>query len=643
MDSFEDKEIFELTRTGSYGRFTAANSFPVDFVLSSFDINDVKHLMFARELHADKVDFEMMMQRDIDEDRSRRELAEYLYPTKKTEEELKSNIAFFPPLLVAILHVEDGKVCPYYPKTQKEEDGKFLSIQWGNCFKLRAIKGKGKESYPIEGVSVKKTPVEISLNVDDDGAKLIVIDGQHRLFAIKDMLESEHKSALKEINIPVCIVFPPKSTKDNSNNPKVTEVFRHLFVDVNSTMEQVGGHFTILLKDNNLGSIAIRKWCDTVLKRENGAKLMSAIEWNTKSKKDSTILTKKYSVTSIGIIHKCLEETIVKSSKILKYIFGEQDIEWNNFDLTRKREFEELVQDRLTPLIDILFFNIDIFKAAFDEHNKKLTELEKRSQIRGGKDNSKYKVVYNSILNASPIPDEETGLQEDIYNDFIKDVSISRRKTNLFLVNYALFQRSIFLVWKKLIINLQAMVSEPSKLTELAASIINRALSDDLDLFSFSRKYCQYTIWSDGNIKNAESTKNQFCNLILSVLTKSKLDEILKDYNIENKNELSVQLLQLSEESVSDFLNRYKEHRRKAFKVSFINDSSIDDSDLEELYTAQKDQERLVLDFKQGKISKDSVSYPFDEMTEKFIEKDVTTVTEELKQTIGFNFNPISK
>ena len=471
MESFEDKEIFELVRTGSFGRFTAANSFPVDFVLSSLDINDVKHLTFARELNADKLDFEMMMQRDIDEDRARVELAEYLYPTKKTEEELKTNVVFFPPLLVAILDVEDGNVSSYYPNMEKSIDGKFVSFQWGNSFKIRGISGGGKESYTVEDTPIKKTPVEIALNTDDDGAKLVVIDGQHRLFAIQEMLDSDNKNALKDINIPVCIVFPPHSTVGDKTKPSVTEVFRHLFVDVNSTMEQVGGHFTILLKDNNLSSITIRKWCDEILSKDFGSKLMSAIEWNTKSKKDSTILTKKYSVTSIGIIDKCLSETIAKSSRVLEFIFDAGfDIEWDNFDLTKKRDYEKLVNKKLVPLIDCLFSDIEVFSNAFDLHLERLIELEERSKQRGGKYNSKYKVVFNSILNSSPIPDDENGLCEDIYNEFINQVNNDRRRTPSFIINYSLFQRSIFLVWYTLMMQLRYFVPNPSLLTKLTVN-----------------------------------------------------------------------------------------------------------------------------------------------------------------------------
>lgn len=216
MKSFASRDIFELKRTGTFGNFSAAGSFPVNYVLSSFDIEDLKHLTFARELVTDSLDFEMMMQRDIDEERARKELAEYIYPSNKSETELESNIAFFPPIIVAILRVKDDKILPYYPDSSATEEDGLVHSKWGNLFEIKGFSDESsKQTSELGGYRVQKSPVEIGLNTNSDGARLVVIDGQHRLFAIKEMLETDKKSALENLHLPVCVVFPPNATESN--------------------------------------------------------------------------------------------------------------------------------------------------------------------------------------------------------------------------------------------------------------------------------------------------------------------------------------------------------------------------------------------------------------------------------------------
>ncbi|MCS0391719.1 hypothetical protein ND980_05565 [Vibrio diabolicus] len=643
MKSFGNKDLFTLSRTGSFGRFTAAGSFPVDFVLTSFDTDDLEHLTFARQLTTDKLDFEMMMQRDIDEGRARKELAEYLYPSKKNIEELKSNVVFFPPILVAILDVRNNKVSPYYPdyKEFEDKDG-FLNSQWGDCFKLKAfLTDEGQECNEYGGKYIQKTPVELSLNMRKNGARLVVIDGQHRLFAIKEMLETDKAEALKNLHLPICIVYPPRSVEGEDKVPSVTEVFRHLFVDVNSTMEQVGGHFTILLKDNNLSSISIRKLCDSIVSEDLGQEYISAVEWNTKSKKESTNLTKKYSITSIGIIDKALSETIAKSQKVLRHIFDvEEDIEWDNFDLSKKNEFETHVEEKLIPLISKMFFEINIFKDAFTLHSNKIDEIKR---LTNGENGSKYKVVYNTIINSSPLPSNCDPLVEDIFQDFSNQVSSERKKSNCRLINYALFQRSIFYIWYVLLGKLKSYYSA-EQITDLTVDIINLALDEERDIFGLSRRYLQYSIWQDGNIKRGEKTRIQFSRLIFSILSSLDIRQILADRNLEHEDIEDIEdcLKELSEKSIMDYFSDYKEQRIKSFRVEYPRYIHLNDEEIEELTNAQREQDKLIEKIKMNKIDKSQMRYPFDELVNEYITDELEITQSEMKQVIRFDFNFVS-
>ncbi len=59
----EAKE-YDFEKNGSFGRFLTKDSFPLEFVMTSFTAHELKSdLSFARDIRQDKVDFEMLIQR----------------------------------------------------------------------------------------------------------------------------------------------------------------------------------------------------------------------------------------------------------------------------------------------------------------------------------------------------------------------------------------------------------------------------------------------------------------------------------------------------------------------------------------------------------------------------------------------------
>ena len=646
LKGFAPRDTFELKRTGTFGNFSAAGSFPVDYVLTSFDIEDLKHLTFARELVSNSLDFEMMMQRDIDEDRARKELAEYIYPSNKSSTELESNIVFFPPIIVAILRVKDDEILTYYPERQDNIDGDFVESRWGDLFKIKGFSDENlKQSSKLGDYRVQKSPVEIGLNTNSDGAKLVVIDGQHRLFAIKEMLNSDKKSALEDLHLPVCIVFPPNATEPNQINkvPSSTEVFRHLFVDVNATMEQVGGHFTILLKDNNISSVAIRKLCDKIIRDSDyGRETLSAIEWNTKSKKDATVLTKRYSVTSIGIIEKALSETIGNSQRVINYVLdNEVEIEWENFDLSQRASFDDVISRTLVERIYTFIMGIDVYRSCFDKHVALLNAIEEKAC--GTNNSTKYKIVHKAILNATTIPSDEKGIIEDIYAQLLSDSQQFRKNNVTMVINYALFQRAFFSVWYTLLTKLRSYYNA-EVVTDFSIIVINKALKDELGLLSLSNKFCQYNIWLDGGIKKGEGTKKNIHDLIIGNLSGLNVREILLENNMthENIDSVVVELEGASEKALNDYFVKYKENRQKSFQVEYVRSSQLTEDEIEELDQAKRMFEISLAKVKAGKIDKADIDYTFEKLVSNYVSDEVEEAIQELRNLIGFDLTIVN-
>ncbi|EKD9515301.1 hypothetical protein OS392_002981, partial [Salmonella enterica] len=64
---FNQEDIYSFKKTGSFGRFSTINSFPIEYFLTSMKASELHQLTFAREIKpGDKIDFDQLLQRDLD-------------------------------------------------------------------------------------------------------------------------------------------------------------------------------------------------------------------------------------------------------------------------------------------------------------------------------------------------------------------------------------------------------------------------------------------------------------------------------------------------------------------------------------------------------------------------------------------------
>ncbi|MEX2258534.1 MAG: hypothetical protein WD672_07475 [Woeseia sp.] len=338
LTSFGDEEMYNFVRRGSFGRFQTGDSFPVEYLMTTFTPAEAsERLTFARDISTAHLDFELLMQRDIDEDRVREDMEPYLNRRKQPISE-RRDVVFFPPLLAAIVPVEEERMLELYSDEAFDSSGtKYTKREWSPFFKLTYMNSTRPDALRLskgESVAtVDRQQVEMSLRIpgsDQKGVKLVVIDGQHRLLAIQRVLQSAREQ-LKDLILPVCIVFPPLATARTKKELEpaaimtVPQVFRSLFVDVNETMRNVGGHFTILLSDDYIPDLVCRHFCAGVL-RDRGEKYLATVEWNIKTRKQSYDLNREYSLTSIGILSKSLKAVLSKVAR-LKYVLNIPEVE----------------------------------------------------------------------------------------------------------------------------------------------------------------------------------------------------------------------------------------------------------------------------------------------------------------------------
>lgn len=309
------KDPFDQTLRGTFGRFKTSNSRDVFYLLCSVPIEDIDELSTASDFfEADALRFEELIQRDIDRARVIRMADGYL-------KSAADKVVFFPPLLACIVLFDpDKKMLHQYAGANysvSTEDGvRQMKAVWDDDgFELAlalADKKTADRRMVIEGVDEWFHDAG-QLRLNRKRAKLMVLDGQHRLEAMKLVHNGSSKNVLAGTEVPVCLVFTPTAVVGSRED--VVENFRELFVRVNEEAKRVSGHFIILLQDDSYAAMTVRELAEAWRKKKlDGLNYLHLLEWNQRVEENTKRRTRPFSITTIGILYDILRD----------YLFDEQ-------------------------------------------------------------------------------------------------------------------------------------------------------------------------------------------------------------------------------------------------------------------------------------------------------------------------------
>jgi len=681
VDNFGEQKKYDIEYIGSYGHFSSGDSFPVEYLMTSLSMSELDDLSFARDIRPETLDFDLLMQRDIDEERVRRDMEPYLNPNL-TDEEIRSKVIFFPPLLVAIVPTKEKAMQKFYPdevciKIGTDNDEKFVR-EWRNIFKLTFFPDNPTDGYKIntvidgklKGEYIKVAPVKLetrSTKGNREGASLIVIDGQHRLFALREVYK-KRPDLIGDLIVPVCILYSPNSTefmekRESSRSvPTVPEVFRHLFVDVNTTMELVGGHFNILLSDDSIGSLACRGFCDFILRRESKSGL-AVLEWNTKSKKDSTIIKRPRSLTKIGVIEQGLREVFTRGRDTqinrMKYIlqmdeisddlYSEEDedayqkLEWDRFSLRQKKLLDKQVKKHLIPALYSIYYETEPFKQSLNIFKKELEKIEKMSD-RDSEDKLEAIIVLEELLDYIPIKSSENNTSSLLLlQKFENSIDKIRKEETPDIIRYALFHRAIFQVWGKLIDQGREIKYEINieNVTKALVYLLNTSLKNKGFAFQSTKIYMQHSVFEVTKIKATNATRDALSWIILSYLgNRDVAKKICNHLNVKDEfsNELIEYFVDLGRLSSSRFIKHYTKNRKKAFISRYqIDFATLSQDEIEELQDLQNKELYQMQQVKNGDLKRSEVELVFDKKINQYVHEDVSRAALELKNTLAYD------
>jgi hypothetical protein len=673
FDGAEEEEIYGFKRVGSFGRFSTIDNFPIEFFLTTLRSSQLDDLTFAREIKPASIDFEQLLQRDIDEERIKTEIEPYLTSAGLTDVEKQTKTIFFPPLLVAAMPVEKKTIKEHYSNQIFREDKSFLYREWDEHFKLKLKKVKSgykiKPSVLLDDrVAILKEPAVFEANLSagiEKGINLVVIDGQHRLKALIDVYK-EGKIDLSELAVPICILFSPNSTKEVAqslnnevfNIPTTSQIFRQLFVDVNKNAVQVGGHFNILLSEGNMGSAICRGFCKKVL--DSGKlKALAQIEWNQKNKKLSTEISKKYYLTSVGVIEKALTETFSRSKVIFNYLIDFASIEsvvhpddnddyhdypkvsWDRFTFSQKKAIEKQLDVTLVPLLERLFFESKLFKPASDCFIESLNKLEILAN-EDPKGETQYQPVLDKLVEYIPIGDEKAmRIANANLRKFEEDVSLCKERDSFELSGYAIFQRAIFLTLSEILKACKLSQIDSKIASDIFISFINNISLNIKELISDKRNYCQSFIFNVNKINPTGDVRKGLSFLLLSNFsnnnfTKAVLSDSFDMLNLDRfQRALLEEMENLGYRSLNSYFDLYEKSKLRHFKSTYATDRSIGAEERQELSQQELIRKRDEKAYKDGEIAKNDISGEFEKLIQKFVNIETEKSKVELQKVLG--------
>jgi hypothetical protein len=329
VEGFEMSDDFGVQKIsiyGSFGEFTVggpANALKAKYILTkirpgadgTWDTQLASHMLPWREVFSvEKLSFDELLQRDLDDSRVAHNLIPYLLGDQGMV------ARFFPPILAVITPRSTNKtgIDDYYP-------AEGAAGSFGSLFEFDQVMCDGKKS-PLG-----------RLAYNPQKCAFIIADGQHRAMAVlalhrqltKDWKGSAYASYYSHIEIspedvrhlelPVCLVYFPELTESNTELAKrgitLPKVCRELFVVVNRSAKEVSRSRELLLDDNDLAARLMRRTLSALKGRVDSGEAVAKV--NSFAYGDAESDTGKQ--VASGVLEYCSAVALYKMHSVISF------------------------------------------------------------------------------------------------------------------------------------------------------------------------------------------------------------------------------------------------------------------------------------------------------------------------------------
>ena len=232
--------------SGVYGEFGSGSGLQAFYLQSAISPPTLDKISLISDIPgSDRWPIRELFQRDVDRERVTTGLLPYLRDAGR--------IKFFNPLTLTVLPMDstDGSVLNQMPRviqsTSNDDGGNWFVLERSGYYRIRWI---------------EHHPEYARLEWNDNRSRLVAIDGQHRLFALKrlqaDPSTSSRRQEFLQWRIPV-VVVSFRATEGREDPPSVLDVVRSIFVYINKEAQTVNAAREILLSDESICAVCTQE------------------------------------------------------------------------------------------------------------------------------------------------------------------------------------------------------------------------------------------------------------------------------------------------------------------------------------------------------------------------------------------------
>jgi hypothetical protein len=572
-------DVFDRNLDGVYGHFKTKDSFKLDYLLTSIRTEKLSYLETASEvLDLEMIKFEELVQRDIDYVRVHREIVgDYL-------KQGANRVIFFPPLMVTLIGIEKGHPIKHYTTVEATvEDSEFVTTYDRSRFQVRL--NITEEETPHSISDGKRTFFYVNyaatLKYNSDKVRLVVLDGQHRLMALKRLMGGAGKDVVAGVDVPICVFFAPDARKAKHPNESLVDDMRELFVRINEEAKKVSGHFIWLLKDRSLAATAVRALGDIWKDLGGQHTFLHQLEWNQREHKLASQTTRPYSITTVSIVAEALEQFVFSGSvdqkngytfallnlrEVEKKLHTSPDslatgyISEERFDADQLATLKCQIEKYVAPSLDVLFREPSPYKTVRSAFEAAVAQLDK--EIESGKAGAaQFKIdVLCKFRNTNDLDQESVKGMEQIFramfeNEDLKDVDLFRRNV---------FQQGLIRAWAKVFATLMNSkgITPPNAAKALIAALEIICFAKSKQYLSFYREYTQNVIYRGARIIVNDASKQSWRQLILATFINGQVrKEFFNSIKLQAKDKVSgdMALKTLGFEAAAEYLTAFQQ------------------------------------------------------------------------------------
>ncbi|MXY52903.1 MAG: hypothetical protein F4Y86_10325 [Gammaproteobacteria bacterium] len=240
-----NRVTYNQSLAGVYGAFGAGGGLQAFYLQSAITPADLDKISLISDIPgSERWSVRDLFQREVDNDRITNGLLPYLEESER--------IKFFNPLTLTLLPTgDDGytieTTMPAFLQGDLTED----EITWQTL--------EHEESFRVKWIDDEDRYARLEWN--DRRTRLVAIDGQHRLSALKrfklDEAAESHRTFLSW-RIPV-VVVSFRAIDVSSESPTVLDVVRSLFVYINQQARTINPARAILLSDESINAVCTQE------------------------------------------------------------------------------------------------------------------------------------------------------------------------------------------------------------------------------------------------------------------------------------------------------------------------------------------------------------------------------------------------